>query len=883
MSNMSNQFELYSLSAPAFFTDEESNKKYIVNKLTEDLKGAEKQLTNSEDDDKYVEIFADMCDINFQIVEAKEELKFTIANHPGIRHLREDALTLAIKDTDERKLNKQNIISMFPSILSRTLGLEMERLTLDIMIFESSYTDVLESLIKLGFMYGDELYIPYTASAGQIRSEKVVFIKKSVLDEHADSIMCGLSVERINKSEYNGANINKYLAYLALGQSACSEWEIDLNRCIVVDDFETLVNGVVDFINRNTYEITPKRNMDIPIPHTDGCGLILPVLSDKNFQFRMPWFKGLLAVMPFDLFVDSYEGATTKVIDIWNRPWDIVEDNIQIIFTKSQFKMWKYYSSWQEYKDLYKLHKCQSGICSEDEERDNAQFGYQMLQTLVDCSKEELEYIASKTIHDINMAGSDKETMLKILGVGEGEQTYIQQALALLPELAADKHSVDNIKDTRRSMINRARFGKLEIDAKYTFLIPDLYAFCERLFAGIEIPKGLLADGEVYCSLYPESERLLVLRYPHLYREHSINNNMVDEVRSKWFLTNGMYTSSFSIISKLLQFDVDGDDALVVADKKIIEIADRNMKNDNIVPLYYEMATAEARIINNNSIFEGLSEAFKGSGKIGIYSNAISKLWNSENPNLKVIKWLVMENNFSIDQAKTLYMPKRPDDVNEEIMEALGVKQKNGKIVNYKLPRFFKFAKDKSDDEVELKNNSVVNRLMDIIPSNNIRFKDVVGKLDYKMLMNTTRQKKNDNLENEIIKQYDICLKNKGNQTKYAGVNLKLINREIRQQLLTVCKDKSYLVNVLVTHLYTTKNKSKIILWDCFGKEIVENIKRNNGVGVCAECKEDYEITKQRQCRCNSCQKEYERRIDAKRKKEKRGNDLSGRVANAAS
>jgi hypothetical protein len=874
---MSDQFYLYSLPASAFFSDEENNKEYILNKLLEESRGAEKQLNKTLIDQDYDVIYDDITFIGYQIAEAKQALKLSISNHQGIRYLREDALTHVVRDvngklTDERQPNKHNIISMFPSILSRTLGIEMNKLTLDIIIFDSSYTDVLESLIKQGFMYGEELYLPYTASAGQIREEKIIFAKKEVLDKHRNSLMCGLSITSINESEYKGANINKYLAYLALGQSASEQWNVDLDRCIVVDDFETMVNGTVDFINHETYDVTRKQ-MDVPIPHTDGCGMILLSESDKNFQFRMPWFKGLMAVFPFDTFIHNIEGASSKAIDIYNKEWDIVEDDIRIIFVKSQFKMWKYYSSWQEYKDFYKLHGCQSGICSEDEDRGNAEFGYQMLQSLTDVTDKELEHIASKTVKDINMAGSDKDTMLKTLGVGAGKQTHIQQALALLPELAADDYCVENLKDTRRSMIKRALYGKLEIDAKYTFIIPDLYAFSEKLFLNIDKPKGLLADGEVYCSLYPNNERLLCLRSPHLYREHAVKYNMVDQERSKWFVTSGLYTSSHDLISKLLQFDVDGDDSLVVADEKIIEIADRNMKNEDVVPLYYEMATAKAEIISNNSIYRGLVEAFKGN--IGKYSNAISKLWNTDNPNLKVIKWLCMENNFSIDQAKTLFMPTRPDDIDDEINHALSKEFPNGKRVDYKLPNFFQYAKNKTVNEVEPLNNSTVNRLQKIIPQNNIRFKDVVGKLDYKTLMSPTRWIKDEAMESRIIKQYEECLKDKLRQTRRKGVNLRLINQEIKKQLLEVCADKTYLVDMLISYLYTSK-KSKIILWDCFGREIVRSIKRNKGIGICVDCKEDYEITKQRQCRCDGCKDVYERRIDAKRKREKRNVKMSG-------
>lgn len=101
---------------------------------------------------------------------------------------------------------------------------------------------------------------------------------------------------------------------------------------------------------------------------------------------------------------------------------------------------------------------------------------------------------------------------------------------------------------------------------------------------------------------------------------------------------------------------MDGDKLLVVADKKLIEVAERNM--NDIVPLYYNMRKAEPVHLDNESIYNGLNAAFIG-GNIGIYSNNISKIWNSDvfvsgsekekQDAVDIVKLLCMENNFVID------------------------------------------------------------------------------------------------------------------------------------------------------------------------------------------------------------------------------------------
>lgn len=69
------------------------------------------------------------------------------------------------------------------------------------------------------------------------------------------------------------------------------------------------------------------------------------------------------------------------------------------------------------------------------------------------------------------------------------------------------------------------------------------------------MPQGLLKDGEVSARVFAKREKLDCLRSPHLYREHGVRRNVVNEDTKKWFRTDALYTSSYDLISKLLQFD----------------------------------------------------------------------------------------------------------------------------------------------------------------------------------------------------------------------------------------------------------------------------------------------------------------------------------------
>ncbi len=590
---------------------------------------------------------------NKQIKELKENLKILLRSNNETRILNEDYF------------NDYNVISMFDSTLTRTLKIPIDTLTTDLFIVQTFYFDVLEDLILDGFYFKGEKYVFFTASAGQIRTKKSVFIKEDLLKKHINTLMCGLTIEDINKQ--GGVNINKYIAYLALCNSATESWfNFNIHKSIVVEDMETLVEGFVDYIDHITYEIT-RIDMKVPVPHTDGCGMILPKVSDINFMVRLPWMKGLLSPFAFDEFIKEKNkeigfNCYGKVKDIYGKEWDLIEDEIEVVFVKSQFKMWSYYPNeidengniikygWDKYKENFIKYGCEAGFCNPEEEYiPDSKTSYQVLQTLTDATLEEMEKISRTTKNNILNIGNDLKTMFRVLGVSKTNtnKNHLQEAIELYPELLTDEYSKTVLKDLKKSLVKKARAGKIDIpNSKYTFLIPDLYAFCECLILGNKNPKGLLKDGEVYCVLYEDLDKINCVRSPHLHREHCVRNNVVDEKKKKWFITRGLYSSCHDLITKTLQADVDGDKVLVIPDEKFIEIAERNM--EGITPLYYEMGVARKQLITSQNIYDDLILAYKG-GTIGNVSNDITKVWNNAKPNLDVVKILCMESNFVID------------------------------------------------------------------------------------------------------------------------------------------------------------------------------------------------------------------------------------------
>lgn len=904
------QYNMYSVDTGHFYSNHEKylhnmnckyrrERNYVQNKLPE-LEKKLKQFGYAEDDIKNlkngkieeVDIIKSSYDIVSEYLhwarlirhkrekakESKTKLLTLLSNKVNQNELTDGKDHL--RTIKEDSLNDINIISVFDSALSRTIGINQDELTDALIVVQVYYFDVFKDISFYGFTYKGEKYKYFTSSAGQIRKKKAVFIKESVWNKIEKTVMCGLTIDKINSK--GGNNVNKHLAYMALTNSATDEWnEFDIDRSIVIDDFETDVYGTFDFVDETDYSITRKTDY-VPIPHTDGAGMILPSVSSKNFMFRAPWIKGLLGVFNFRKFIEVNDYSPI-VTDIYGQEHDVIKEEIHIIFTKSQFKMWKYYDSWDEYKDNFKKYHCSAGKCNVEEDRiKNAKINYQMLQTLTNITDDEIDLLTQKSAERISNVCSSKDTMMDILGITpyNTNMTAFQKAVKMYPNLLNDSYAKDVIREVKNSLLKKYRSGKLEVNGKYTFLLPDFYAACEYWFGHIDTPTGLLSDKEVFCWLFKRYEKLDCLRSPHLYKEHAIRFNVANDVygdRSKyireWFTTDGIYASTHDLISKILMYDVDGDKSLVVADKDFVRIAERNM--NGIVPLYYNMRKAEPTQLNNKNIYAGLNAAFTG-GNIGIYSNNISKIWNDDvfisgtdaekSEAIDCVKRLCCQNNFVIDYAKTLYKPEFPHEINEQI----------AKYTNCKLPAFFEYAKDKEKSQVKKRNESFVNKIYEKIPNKPINTRGLrLDSINYKYMMSNPQiicSKEVSDLYDELNKQYRYMINMKD---EYID-NLRYIACKIRDEFAQFGYSEETITDMLVEYLYGKGKRYKQLLWFCYGQYVVNSLKRNIEAEKikfiqCIDCGEWLEVLiNSKRIRCDHClqqeRKEHNKKMYQKRK-----------------
>ena len=56
---------------------------------------------------------------------------------------------------------------------------------------------------------------------------------------------------------------------------------------------------------------------------------LITLVGNKSFQIRLPLVKGLMTPVNYLKFCEETKGASTKIIDLWGKEWDVKKDNIK--------------------------------------------------------------------------------------------------------------------------------------------------------------------------------------------------------------------------------------------------------------------------------------------------------------------------------------------------------------------------------------------------------------------------------------------------------------------------------------------------------------------------------------------------------------------------
>jgi len=803
---------------------------------------------------------------NSKLITCRKRVKY---NHNTLKCL----LYFNSKKRVLENLYESDYVALSESTLTQSLDIPSETVSDKIIIITTDQEYMMYDLITNGFTYNGKDYELYSASAGQLRKKKIMFVESKSLAKAMQKLTNGLTTDEINKR--GGVNINKWSAYLALSTSSTEIWkDIDLDRVCVVDDFETtLKDREVDHIDEN-YEIT-RMIKDVTISHTDGFGMMHPNFCKDTRMIRAPWIKGMVAPMDYRTFSRVFNGKGF-IEDLWGEFHDIEE--IDLILTKSQFKMWKYYDSWEDYKAKFKQNGCEFRFMIPESKKDlrlNALLNYQMWNTLeIDDKKAFADKLLEKDKDLIRRAHSDVGAMLELFHVDKEYErnTDMKKALYLYPQMLATEGFRTMLRDKIDSKKKEMKQGRVKVNGVYTFIIPDTFAWCERLILDIKNPKGLLQDGEVSCRLVNKDKDIAVNRSPHLYKEWCVRKNVRDKEHLRWFPSRGVYTSTHDTISKQLFFDVDGDIALVIDNDEIIEIAKTTMQD--IVPLDFRLEKAPSQTINKENIFESYNLAF--TANIGYYSNLITKVMNSDDKDIALVAKITWINNQIIDFAKTKWQLPPTEELRKQLVE----------LDKRKLPYFFIWAKGKDINSVASPNmNSVVDMMAVSVEEMESYIKYSfrnIQKFDINVLLSNENVEEDEDLIAHFRKlsstkhQSVIRSRVKGDR----NFRTNFVSNEIRNSMYDYCLfnniDLEEAVDMCIKHVFVG-NTDRDALFTIFGDIIVDRLENkfpsllNKSSTRCEICGEMVEKKNNRVLMCEQCYQKIDRSRAKDRMKKYRG------------
>ena len=425
----------------------------------------------------------------------------------------------------------------------------------DIINVEAVKKSEYKKLAKAGFYVNGKRYVRWGAGAGQIRRNTATFIAEDLYEPLYKIMMCGLD------TKIKEINLAKLSAYFALTFSSIM-W-VDTPRVCVVRDFETTIpQQKVDWVykDKKGKGYIQERTMDVVLNSADGQGLIDPKFSERwaenmgldyvpsSFVVRSCFIKGNL--VPFDFKEYARREGITKIYDKWGTRYNI--EDIDVILSESQFKMHKYYGSWQEYLGYAERGGIKWGVARYNRKYDDEWVlaNYQYLQVL-DLTPDEIKELIAPTLKwlkDIcsgdrlyallySFGGFDNSEDIKYNDVYSRAQSLAMKAVVKNIDFLQDSFVQRKIYKNIIEAINRAKLGKIWVRGNYQFAISDPIAQC-RSALGLD-PTGEIPANCVYSQFW--NDRLIVgyvdvCRSPMIDRhEHNPSKLYTSENAEYWY------------------------------------------------------------------------------------------------------------------------------------------------------------------------------------------------------------------------------------------------------------------------------------------------------------------------------------------------------------
>lgn len=411
-------------------------------------------------------------------------------------------------------------------------------------------------IIKHGLIVNGKKYVRLLCGAGNARRNTVFFVQEDIYDDLDKILRNGHKPLKITESKYN--------AYYALSNSAT--YSVSEPRVCVVPDKEIQMKKKIDWVvESEPDDIIEEQEKELTFNLWDGMGICSPELAEQwskdldldyipcSFCIRNYFVKGMVCVFDFHKF--SREVAGKHIIqDLYGN--DVDTDNIDMIITESQFKLWKGYENWQQYLDCCKENDGRWGVTKFTPKEDKTAVftNYQFLQVLNLDTPEKIEKLCKPTVEwlDKIISQDSDYALLYLLGglcdkpLNEMELDDFMdvfnsleapvRALILNRDMLGDTYIKTKLARYLNAKINESYLGKLLVNGNFQFMISDPYALTEHIY-GLEL-KGLLKEGEEYSQYWNDRnvDKVVAMRAPLTYYSEAVMLDLKNDDKMKeWY------------------------------------------------------------------------------------------------------------------------------------------------------------------------------------------------------------------------------------------------------------------------------------------------------------------------------------------------------------
>lgn len=578
-------------------------------------------------------------------------------------------------------------------------------------------------LAKDGFYLNGVKYVRFCCGSGQMRRNTITFINEALYDYMYKSLMCGLD-DKVKK-----INLAKLSAYFALSFSSIL-W-VRTPRVCVVKDFENVVKDQkVDFIvkDENKKARVEERVMDITLNCADGQGLIDPEFSklwaaDMNLDYvpssfvvRSVFVKG--NVVPFDFKEYARRNGIEYMYDKWGAKYKV--EDVDVVLSESQFKMHKYYGSWEEYLEQVEKNGIKWGVARYNKKYDDEHVlsNYQYLQCL-NINTEDIKELIAPTVEWLQKicSGDPLHSMLFLFGCKDDTVTYQQmygsaqatfsKAVVKNNDMLRDGFVQQRIYRNIADCINKAKIGKIWIRGNYQFAISDPVAQCQSAL-GLK-PVGLIPADHIYSNFWNKygTEKVDVCRSPMIDdHEHNPMPLVYSQEASYWYqyIKSGIIFSIYDTsVVRMEDSDFDGDIVLTTDNPIFLKGAQR-WKN----VILYDKEQVPVQTVSHSNIVKtdirGLGTGVGGFSNCATIIETMKAIFAKESQRdqyeeLVLRKKLLREIvGAEIDRIKGTTAPVLPSEwkkfekVNEDDTDAeKAEKYRHNSLVISKKPYFFRY------------------------------------------------------------------------------------------------------------------------------------------------------------------------------------------------